>query len=585
MIILYLEFHKNLGRDKRVKIIRINMKDLTVSEDQSLKYDGLGGRALTSKVIHDEVPPTCHPLGPFNKLVFANGVLTGSGASSADRYSIGAKSPLTGGIKESNAGGISGLKLGKLGISSLIFEGVRDDFKIIHISKESITFDDATPILGKELSEAADWLRDRYGKHIAVWLIGVAGEQKMNLAAIAGQDKEGLPTRFNGRGGLGAVAGSKGIKAIVLDDAGVEKNKPKDREKFREAMKTYHKWLMETPGTAKVFPELGTAGLVKTTNALGALPTRNFSTGSFELYENITGEKLRETILERGGEGNPTHACMPGCIIRCSNVYVNKAGKLVTSPLEYENIGLLGSNLGIGDLDAIAELNRLCNEYGVDTIETGAAIGVLMSQGVLSFGDVEGALNAVKEIKAGSPLGRIIGGGAEIVGKLYGAYRVPTVKGQSMPAYDPRAIKGLGVTYATSPMGADHTAGQTIRAQIDHHSAEGQVKASKDAQETVTIFDSLGMCYFSGGAIQGRFDLIADLISAYIGQKVTAEYLKETALETLKLEHQFNRRAGFTKAHDRLPEYFYTEMNEASKTVFDVPQEELELIGVEGNGR
>ncbi len=566
-------------------ILRINMEDLSVKKDQSLQYDGLGGRALTSKIIHDEVPPTCHPLGPFNKLIIANGVLTGSGASSADRYSIGAKSPLTGGIKESNAGGVTGLKLGKLGIRALIFEGFREDFKIIHVSKEGIAFQDAKPILGKELTEATKWLRDTYGEHVSVLLIGIAGEQKMNLAAIAGQDKDGHPTRFNGRGGLGAVAGAKGIKAIVLDDTGVEKNQPKDRDSFRTAMKTYHQWLMETPGTAKVFPELGTAGLVKTTNALGALPTRNFSTGSFEYADNISGEKLREMILERGGEGTPTHACMPGCIIRCSNVYVNKAGKLVTSPIEYENIGLLGSNLGIGDLDDIAEINRLVNEYGLDTIETGASLGVMMSQSVMPFGDVEAVIHAVKEIKAGTPLGRILGSGAELIGKIYGAYRVPTVKGQAMPAYDPRAIKGLGVTYATSPMGADHTAGQTIRAQLDHHSPEGQIKASKNAQETVIIFDSLGMCYFGASAVQGRFDIIAELISAYTGQQVTEHYLKNNALDTLQLEHQFNRKAGFTKAHDRLPEYFYYEMNEASQTVFDVPQAELEAIGVEGDDR
>ncbi|GBF12231.1 aldehyde ferredoxin oxidoreductase C-terminal domain-containing protein [Tepidibacillus sp. HK-1] len=568
-----------------MKILRINMKNLTVSEDKTMAYKGLGGRGLTSKIVHDEVPPSCHPLGSFNKLIFANGYLTGSGASSSDRYSIGAKSPLTGGIKESNAGGESGLFMGKLGIRALVFEDVRDDFKIVYISKDGVTFDDATPILGKELSEAVDILRNTYGKHIAVFLIGITGEKKMNIAAIAGQDKEKEPTRFNGRGGLGAVAGSKGIKAIVLDAEGVERNKPKDKEQFKTALKTYHKWLMETPGTAKIFPELGTAGLVKTTNALGALPTRNFSTGSFELADNISGEKLRETILERGGEGTPTHACMPGCIIRCSNVYANKAGKRVTSPVEYENIGLLGSNLGIGDLDDIAEINRLINEYGADTIETGATLGVLMSQNILSFGDAESVLNAVKEIKEGSPLGRIIGGGAELAGKLYGAYRVPTVKGQSFPAYDPRGVKSLGVTFATSPMGADHTAGQTIRAQVDHHSPEGQVKTSKLAQQVNTLFDALGMCYFSAGAVQGRFELLADLITAYTGEKMTDTKLKNIASETLRIEHDFNRKAGFTKAHDRLPEYLYYEMNEASKTVFDVPQEEVESIGVESNDR
>ncbi len=564
-----------------MKILKINMGELTVVEEEGTRYKRLGGRALTSKIIHDEVPATCHPLGAHNKLIFATGLLTGSGASSADRYSIGAKSPLTGGIKESNAGGISGLNLGKLGIKALVFENIRDDFKIVHLSKNGVKFEDAEPIIGKDLSEAATWLRNKYGKHVAVWLIGVAGEQKMNLAAIAGQDKDGHPTRYNGRGGLGAVAGSKGIKAIVLDASDVEKKRPEDKNMFKDALKTYHSWLMETPGTAKVLPELGTASLVETTNALGALPTRNFSTGAIEDYKNITGEALRETIVERGGEGSPTHACMPGCIIRCSNVYVDKAGKRKTGPIEYENIGLLGSNLDITDLDDIAELNRLCNEYGIDTIETGGALGVLMAQNVISFGDAKGAIGALKEIKESTPLGKIIGSGAEIIGKIYGEPHVPTVKGQTMPAYDPRAVKGLGVTFATSTMGADHTAGQTVRAQIDHHSAEGQVEVSKNAQTVNTIWDHLGLCMFSSGAVKNRWDILGDLVSAYIGEKITGENIVNIANETLKVEHAFNRKAGFTKEDDKLPDYFYEEENKASKTVFDVPQKDVETIGVQ----
>ncbi len=574
---------KLLGGIVELKILRIDMNKLTVKEEKGETLVKLGGRALTSKLIHDEVPATCHPLGAFNKLIFATGLLTGSGASSADRYSVGAKSPLTGGIKEANAGGITGLTLGKLGIKALVFENIRDNFQIVHISKDGVTFADATPIVGLDLSEAATWLRNTYGKHVATWLIGVSGEQKMNLAAIAGLDKDGEPTRFNGRGGLGAVAGSKGIKAIVLDASGVEKNRPKDKERFRKALKQYHSWLMETPGTAKILPELGTASLVETTNALGALPTRNFSTGSMENYKNITGETLRKTIIERGGEGTPTHACMPGCIIRCSNVYVNKAGKKVTGPIEYENIGLLGSNLDISDLDEIAELNRLCNEYGIDTIETGGALGVLMAQKVLSFGDANEAKAALHEVKKGSPLGKIIGSGADIIGKLYGEPHVPTVKGQTMPAYDPRAVKGLGVTYATSPMGADHTAGQTVRVQINHHSPLGQVEVSKNAQTVNTIWDHLGMCMFSSGAVQNRWDILAELVSGYRGEPFTAEDIVNLANETLKLEHSFNRHAGFTKADDKLPDYFYHEENKASKTVFDVPDDEIDTIGVTRN--
>ncbi|HJV46166.1 MAG TPA: aldehyde ferredoxin oxidoreductase C-terminal domain-containing protein [Bacillota bacterium] len=564
-------------------ILRINMEKLEYRYEE-LPQDKilLGGRALTSKIIYEEVPATAHPLGPNNKLVISNGVLTGSLASSAERTSMGGKSPLTGGIKESNAGGTVGLQMGRLGLRAVILEGIRDDFKIIYINKDGIRFDSAGELLGKPLSEAARIVYDKYGHHVGFYMIGVSGEMKMLTAAITNPDKDKNPTRFYGRGGLGAVAGSKGIKAVIFDDGGVARNKPKDPDKFREGLKTYSLWLSENPGTSKVFPELGTAGLVKTTNKLGALPTRNFFTGSFEGHLAISGEALRETILDRGGEGATTHACMPGCAIRCSNIYVDQSGKMVTSPIEYENIGLLGSNLGIDDLDTVVELNRLCNEFGVDTIEVGAAMGVAMEAGIVAFGDRQGAIDLLKEVGKGSPLGRIIGSGAVNVGEIYGIRKVPAVKGQGMPAYDPRAIKGLGVTYATSTQGADHTAGQTIRAQLDHYSPTGQVQASKDAQITNMIFDMLGLCYFGASAVAGRYEMIAQMISGYVGSEITAEGIHNLAKETLKIEHSFNRNAGFTKAHDRLPEHFYTDENPASKTVFDVPEDEILTIGVEG---
>ncbi|TCS67764.1 aldehyde:ferredoxin oxidoreductase [Effusibacillus lacus] len=559
------------------------MTDLSWREEGlKTEYAALGGRALTSRIIHDEVGGTVHPLGPYNKLVFANGVLTGSLASSAERVSVGGKSPLTGGIKESNSGGTAGIKQGKLGYRAIVFEGVRDDLQIIHISKDGVRFEPADWVCGKPLGETARLLEDKYGSHISYYVIGTSGEMRMNLAGIAIKDKDGSPTRFCGRGGLGAVAGAKGIKAIVLDDAGIDRLRPQKPEQFRAAVKKYTEWLQETPATAKVFPEYGTAALVRTTNKLGALPTFNFKTGSFDKYEEISGEKLRETILERGGEGTPTHACMPGCIIRCSNIYPDQTGATVTTPIEYENIGLLGSNLGIAHLDHIAELNRLCNEYGVDTIETGAVIGVLMEAGVLPFGDFEGARKLLEELNAGTPIGRIVGSGASVAGRVYGVYRVPTVKGQAMPAYDPRAIKGLGVTYATSPMGADHTAGQTIRAQIDHHKPEGQVELSIKAQEAAVLFDSLGLCFFSASAIAGRWSGIAEIVSAYVGTDVKEQELYDMAKETLRIEHAFNRAAGFTQADDRLPEHFYHEVNEASGTLFDVNEEEMLAIGVEG---
>lgn len=566
-----------------MQILRINMSDLTYKyEEVKKEHLLLGGRALTSKIIGEEVTPNAHPLGPNNKLVLSNGVLTGSLASSAERTSLGGKSPLTGGIKESNAGGTAGLHMGKLGLRAIIIEGIRDDFKVVYIDKDGVRFDTAEDIVGKDISEAKDKIYDKYGDKVGFYITGVAGEMKMLTAAIANPDKDKNPTRFYGRGGLGAVAGSKGIKAVIFNPEGAEKNRPKDRERFKNAMKNYSLSLREAPATSQTYPELGTAGLVKTTNKLGALPTRNFSTGSFEKHEGISGETMREIILERGGEGATTHACMPGCQIRCSNIYPNEDGTIATTPIEYENIGLLGSNLGIGNLDEVVELNRLCNEYGIDTIETGGAIGVAMAAGVVEFGDFEGAKNLLLELGKGTPLGRIIGSGAETVGKIYGIRRTPTVKGQSMPAYDPRAIKGLGVTYATSPQGADHTAGQTIRAQVDHKKKEGQVETSRAAQVRNTVYDIMGICVFAAPAVQDKFAMLAELASGYIGEEFTEEQIVETAKNTLNIEKEFNKACGFSSAHDRLPEHFYLEENEASKTVFDVPDEELDTIGVAG---
>ena len=567
-----------------MQLLRIDMTNLTYRYEEIPDEDLLlGGRALTAKIVYQEVPPTAHPLGPHNKLVLANGVLTGSMASSTDRTSLGAKSPLTGGTKESNAGGIAGLKLGRLGLRAIIFEGIRDDFQVIRIHKDGVQFEPADPYLNQPISQSAAKLRARYGDHVGLYIIGVAGEKKMLTAGVSNMDKDKNPTRFYGRGGLGAVAGAKGIKALILDDTGVERNKPRNPERFRAALKQYNQWLRENPGTSKMFPELGTMAMLDTTQRLGALPTRNFSTGRFEKHEAINAQALRETILVRGGEGTPTHSCMPGCVIRCSNIYPDKEGRQVTSPIEYENVSLLGSNLGIGDLDAIVELNRWCNEYGVDTIETGAAIGVAMEAGVIPFGDHEGALRLLHELGQGTPLGRIIGAGAAMVGKIYGIRRVPVVKGQAMPAYEPRGLKGLGVTYATSPQGADHTAGHTGSAKVNHHEAKGQVEASKNAQINATIFDALGICSFASGAIAGRYDLLAELVSGYIGLEVTADDIVQMAKDTLKTEHAFNRGAGMTKVHDRLPEHFYEEVNPASQTVFDVPNEEMDTIGIEGS--
>jgi len=561
------------------KIVRLNMSTLEVSREKiSGAYQMLAGRALTSRIIFDQVPPTADPLGAKNKLVIACGLLAGTGVPSSNRLSIGAKSPLTGGIKESNAGGIAAFRMARLDIRAIIVEGRPDSghkYALV-IDKDGARLEMADDLSMLGTYEKASRIYERYGKNVGVILIGPAGERQQLTAGITNNDLDGSPGRYCGRGGLGAVMGSKALLAVILDDTGVSREKAVHHEEFKNKVQEIVRWIKETPQTAEGFPKYGTAAMLNNTNAIGALPTRNFSTGTFEGADKINGYAVHDTIVSRGGAGTPTHACMPGCPIRCSNIFPGKDGRVIVAPLEYETIGLVGSNCGIDDLDTIAEINYICNDYGVDTIDVGAAMGVAMEAGIISFGDGAAALGIAKEMVRDTPLGKIIASGAVVAGRVFGVRRIPAVKGQAIPAYDPRAMKGLGVTYATSPMGADHTAGNTSRvANIKHHLKEGQVKASKDAQLGAVIFDSMGICIMLGPALKDR-SIIAGLVSHRYGMETTLDHLMEMAGETLSLEKEFNRRAGFLKAHDRLPEFFYEEVNPASGTVFDIFEEDLE---------
>lgn len=560
------------------KVLRVNMTKLSVStETVAEKYWLLGGRALTSRFVLDEVVPECNPLGRFNKLVIAPGLFGGSSAPSCGRLSVGAKSPLTGGIKESNGGGTSAHKLARLGIKAIIIEGKPESEGCYYIlvltkDKQELVLTPDFHLLG--VYETAKRLQERYGKKAGIILIGPAGERMMTAAGITNADVDGVPSRFCARGGLGAVMGSKGLKAIVIDDGGCTADVPLRKASFAAAVRDLSEVIRTTPQTAEIYPKFGTAPMLRTTNSLGGLPTRNFTTGRFEKAEEICAEKLRKLILARGGK--PTHGCMPGCFIRCSNVLPDKNGNPLVSPLEYETLGLIGSNCEIADLDQIAEINRLCNDYGVDTVEIGGAIGIAMQAGLLQFGDGETAIELVKEIGKGSVLGRVIGQGGVVTARVFGVVDVPAVKGQIMAAYEPRAIKGFGVTYATSPMGADHTAGSTIRANVDHRSREGQVNASRNAQICMAVYDAFGMCMFAGAAVKGRLELLVNLMNSFYGTKWTEEDLLEYGKVTLRTERLFNRKAGFTAVHDRLPEHFYENTNPATGTVFDITGEELD---------
>jgi len=563
-----------------MKVWRINTRtQKLVIDDKPTSWERLGGRGLIARVLVEEVDPSCGPLGPENKLIFAPGLLVGHKLSSCDRISIGGKSPLTCGVKEANAGGRTGLQLTHLGISVLVFEDQPESerLSVIHLSNSECRFEDASHLSGIGVYESAEILVKEYGPDVAIALIGPAGEMQLKGAGIQNLDNDRVPSRIAARGGLGAVMGSKGIKALVIDASEGEPPKIMDLDGFRKAQKAYNKALLDHPQT-KVYADYGTAAMARMCNSFGALPTRNFSDGNFEGLVEISAETMRDQLLERGGESNTTHTCMAGCAIRCSNVYADGKGKGIVSPLEYETIGLMGSNLEIKDLEDIARLNWEANDLGLDSIELGAALAVAAEAGKMEFGNTSQALDLINEIRAGSPDGMIIGNGAVSAGNAYQVERVPAVKGQAMSAYDPRAIKGTGITYATSPQGADHTSGLTIRAKIDHLNPNIQVDVSRKAQINAAGYDTLGVCAFAGFGFGAAPETIPALLNARNGWEVPGDILQKLGRETLILEREFNLGAGFGKEDDRLPEWMTREELPPHKAVFDVPDEELDKV-------
>ncbi len=565
------------------KIYQIDLAQKTYrSENWSGEQQRWGGRGFSSKWLAEKVPPLCDALGPDNDLVFTLGLLGGSGASSSNRLSVAGKSPLTGGIKESNTGGRLGYAFSMLGIHALILQGLSDTWIKVLIDKDGIKFQPADDLLGKDIYKTVGQLKEEHGSKVDVIAIGPAGENLLAASSIGFSDNDGIPARHAARGGLAAVMGSKKVKAIVLDTTGGQVPQPRDKDALQAAKKRFAKALMENPTTASTMPKYGTAVLVNVINGIGGLPTRNYSVGEFEGAEKICGEALYDLIVERGGK--PTHACMPGCVVRCSNVVPDGRGGELNRALEYETITLLGSNCGIDDLDIINRLNKRCDEIGVDTIEIGAAIAVAMEAGLASFGDGQAALGFLDEIEKGTELGRILAGGAQATGDAYGVTRVPVVKGQAMAAYDPRALKGTGVTYATSPMGADHTAGNaTPNTKLpdgtipDTTKAEHQIEMSAYLQRFAMMFDMLGLCWFTRPPLFGDFTYVTDLLNAMYEIPFNYEILYQLSKTVLTYERDFNHRAGISEKDD-LPKFFREEPLMPHGYVFDVDQTDLDRV-------
>jgi aldehyde:ferredoxin oxidoreductase len=572
------------------KILRLNMTEQSFRwEEIPEAYAGLGGRGLTSRIVCREVDPVCHPLSAANKLVVAPGLLTGTMAANTGRISVGGKSPLTGAIKESNSGGILSQKLARLGIYAVVVEGKprdEDGFFLVRLTREGVEFHPADEYEGLGNYRTIARLWKRFGRGVGVMSIGQAGEKRLTAASINFADPAGRPGRAAGRGGLGALMGSKKLKALVVDDRGdtpaITLAAP---DKFKAAARQWAKYLTEHPVTGQALPAYGTAVLVNIVNEAGALPTKNFRSGRFEFAEHISGERMAEFIKARGGKTK--EGCHPGCLIQCSQSYHDAKGKYLTSGFEYETIWALGANTLIKNLDEIAMLDRLCDDFGLDTIEMGCTLGVLMEGGVIAWGDGPAAIKMVKKVSANDPWGLIIGNGSVFTGRALGVDRVPATKGQGLPAYDPRAEKGMGLTYATSPMGGDHTAGYTVATNLvkcggdgDPLKKEGNIERSRNLQIATAAIDSTGMCLFVAFPVldnPAALQCIVDMINARYGLALTTADVDALGRQVLHDELGFNRAAGFTKAHDRLPGFFKENLKPHNVT-WDYTDSEIDQV-------
>jgi aldehyde:ferredoxin oxidoreductase len=344
--------------------------------------------------------------------------------------------------------------------------------------------------------------------------------------------------------------------------------------------------MQRHPLTGQTLPKYGTNVLANVINEAGAYPTKNFSQGQFDRTEAISGERQHDTILQR--DGVIAHACHRGCTIRCSRIWVDAAGNYVTKGPEYETVWAHGADCGIDDLDAIARMDHMDDDFGLDTIEMGATVAVAMEAGIIPFGDAQAAIRLLEEVAKGSPLGRLVASGAEVLGKAYGVSRIPTVKGQAMPAYDPRAVQGIGVTYATSTMGADHTAGYAITAnvlgvggRVDPLRPEGQVALSRDLQIATAAIDAAGLCLFVAFCVLDdpvALPAICEMFAAISGKPFGGDDFVALGKRVLCDERRFNAAAGFGPADDRLPEFFRSEKLAPHNITFAVPDEELDTV-------
>ncbi len=553
-----------------MKILKLDMTRGKI-EEQDLPHDFTwGGRGLVDYLLTRHMNPNSHPLSVDSVFVLACGMLAGTSAPNSSRISVGGKSLLTGGIKEANSGGTAGDTMGRLGIMAVMAKGKSEKPQLLVINSQGAVLEDASFVSGLKNYEVCQKLREKYGEKISIVLTGPAGEKGMANSTVGVSDVQGRPARHAARGGLGAVMGAKGLKAILLDGNGAGSRDPENPAAFKEAVKNAVKIIMSMQ-VGKDLRAHGTATWINPCNASGEMPTLNHALGAWDKKNAINGPALADIVTKRGGQMG--HACMPGCIVRCSNNYPGPEGEHITSALEYETLAMLGSNLGIDDLDIIAKLDRYCDELGIDTIETGNTLGALNHAGMFDFGDGPKALKYVREIEKATPLGMILGSGTETACKIFGIDRVPAIRGLGIPAHMARACKGRGLGYATSPQGADHTAGYGAG---DYLSPSGQADLARKSQISMAAFDSLGMCWFT--FIDGSHDLLYPMINALYGLDWDVRQYLAMGEEMIRMEIAFNRRAGLGPEQEQMPQWLKEEALPPFNVKFDVSGEDCEKV-------
>jgi aldehyde:ferredoxin oxidoreductase len=557
-----------MGGPSGDRLIRVDMTNQSVNiEPFPEEWKLLGGRALSARILLTECDPECDPLGPDNVLVIAPGVLTGTAAPTSGRISIGGKSPLTNGIKEANAGGNPAQDLMKLGYRGIVVTGQPQDRSktyALDVTVEGASVVENAGAKGMWNYALIDYLAESYSADASFVSIGPAGEMLLKGASVACTDQDGRrPARHAARGGLGAVMGSKGLKYVAVEAGKTSVRPPADKKKFSALCKQYTKEYLDGPQMFK----FGTSSITGVANMLNTFPYKNRTQGQSPDVGTLEGKNIVESFESRGGG---MHNCLTGCIVKCSNIVHDKDGNYKTSALEFETLTLLGANCAIQSWEDVADLDRLCDEIGLDTVETGAAVAIYMDSGEIEYGDAEGAKNLLKEIAEGTELGKALGNGAEAIGKRTKHHRVPTVRGQALPAWDPRPLKATGVTYASGPMGADHTAGLIVNPGLPE---DEWVRKSQEVQMINAVCDSSGFCQF----LQPNLDDIRAFYGAFYGREVTREEIADQAWQILSDEWEFNRRAGWTE-DDPMPDCIRKDPIGPAQAVWDVSQEVISQV-------